>query len=493
MNLGDRIRSGVRWLLVGNIGGQFLQFAFGVVLARLLVPAEFGMVVTMQVLTGFVGMFASGGMGQSLIRAKDVDADDFNAVFTMQLSLGVLIYLGFFVSAPWVATFFKDPVYSNLLRVSALSFVMRPFSLIRIAWLSREMDFKKRSLIDLLGGIVAGVSSVLMAAAGMGVWSLTVSGLVGAAVATLLLTYATPLRLRLRFDFESSRRHSAYGFKTTANDFLTYLIEQSVNLILSRLAGPGLVGLFNKAESLARMPNRLLTPPTGQTVFRAMSKVQDDLDQTKYLFYRTITLLMVYIFPFLIGLWWIAEPFVRLVYGEKWEPCVEPMRIMILIGFLRTLATPCGVLLAAQNRLNQQMIAQTASLATTIVACLIGLNWGLQGVAWAAVGTATIFTAYAYVLVYRTIPTRVEELLRAATPALMLSAILFAILAVVQISFGEARTRAPWTYLSAMVVAGSLTYACAFLFLPIPGLRAEVLRWREGIARGLSFLRNPRA
>jgi len=483
MNLGERIRSGVRWLLVGNMGNQLLQFAFGIVLARLLVPAEFGIVVTIQVLTGFVGMFASGGMGQSLIRARDVDVDDFNAVFTVQLALGVLIYLGFFVSAPWIATFFKEPIYGELIRVSALSFILRPFSLIRISWLNRQMEFKRRSLIDLVSATISGAASIAMAAAGMGVWSLTLAGLIGAAITPIMLARVTPLRLRLRFDAEASRRHSAYGFKTTASDFLSYLIEQSVNLILSRLAGPAFVGLYNKAESLARMPNRLITPPTGQTVFRAMSKVQDDLDQTKYMFYRTITLLMVYVLPFLIGLWWIAEPFVKVVYGDTWLPCVEPLRIMILIGVLRTVAAPCSIVLAAQNRLTQQLIAQTVALVATVIACLIGLKWGLPGVAWAAVATAVTFTANAYLMVRRTIPTRVSDLLTAALPALILSAPLFAVLALADAALGSVQARTPPLYLLAMVAAGAATYAAAFLFLPIPALRAEVQRWRNAAAK----------
>lgn len=493
MNLGERIRGGVRWLLAGNMGIQFLQFAFGVALARLLVPAEFGMVVTIQVLTGFVGMFASGGMGQSLIRAKEVDTDDFYAVFTMQLSMGVLIYLGFFVSAPWVAQFFADPLYGDLLRVSALSFIMRPFSQIRVSWLNRQMEFKTRSLIDLGAAVLAGIASVGMATAGMGVWSLTLSGLLGAVLVAIMLSYATPLRLRLNFDIATARRHGAYGFKTTINDFLAYLIDQSVNLILSRLGGPGMVGIFNKAESLARMPNRLITPPTGQTVFRALSKVQEDLDQTKYIFHRTIGLLMVYIFPFLVGLWWVAEPFVGLVYGEKWLPSVEPLRIMILIGFLRTIATPCGVLLAAQNRLTQQMSAQTAALVATIVACLIGLNWGLGGVAWALVGTGVTFTAYAYVQVCRTIPTGIADLCKTAAPALLLNTLLFAILALGHLLLRNAGTNMSWVYLSAMVLIGAATYGCAFLFLPIPALRAEALRWRQTIAGALGLPRKPPA
>jgi O-antigen/teichoic acid export membrane protein len=299
--------------------------------------------------------------------------------------------------------------------------------------------------------------------------------------------------VRLNFDIATARRHTAYGLKTTANDFLAYLIDQSVNLILSRLAGPGMVGFFNKAESLARMPNRLITPPTGQTVFRALSTVQENLDQTKYIFHRTIALLMVYIFPFLVGLWWTAEPFVGLVYGENWLPSVEPLRIMILIGFLRTIATPCGVLLAAQDRLTQQMIAQTAALITTIAACLFGLTWGLVGVAWGAVGTAVIFTTYAYILVCRTIPTRLADLFTTAAPALMLNALLFAILALAHFLLRSVGTNMSWVYLSTMVLVGALTYGCAFLFLPIPALRAEALRWRQTIAVVLRFPRKPAA
>ena len=118
---GQSVRTGQN-AVCRNTGSQFLQFAFGIVLARVLVPADFGMIVTIQVFTGFVGMLASGGMGQSLIRAKEANTDDFNAVFTLQLLLGVLIYLGFFVSASWLAAFLDNPLYAELLRVSAISF-----------------------------------------------------------------------------------------------------------------------------------------------------------------------------------------------------------------------------------------------------------------------------------------------------------------------------------------------------------------------------------
>ena len=163
MNLGQSIRTGTKWLMIGNTGNSMLQFAFGVVLARLLVPADFGMIITIQVFTGFVGMVTTGGMGQALIRAKVVDEDDFNAILTLQLALGVLVYLGFFLSSPWFAEYFENPLYKDLMRVSALVFLIRPYVYMRTSWLNREMDFKKRSVIGIITGVVSGLSSVIMA------------------------------------------------------------------------------------------------------------------------------------------------------------------------------------------------------------------------------------------------------------------------------------------------------------------------------------------
>jgi len=490
MNLSQSIRTGVKWLIIGNTGGRMLEFAFGIILARLLVPADFGMIVTIQVFTGFVGMLTSGGMGQALVRAKEVDDNDFNAVFSLQLALGILVYMGFFLAAPWFAEFFENPLYEDLLQVSALSFLMRPFAYMHGSWLNREMDFKKRSIIGIISGVFTGISSVLMAWAGMGVWSLILSGLAGGLLRNILLARVTELRLRLHFDVSIMRTHGAYGSKIVANDILGNLKNQGLKLILSKLAGPAFLGLFNKADSLHRLPYWMFAQPVAQPVFRAMSKVQDDLDQTRYMFYRVITLLMVYILPFYVGLWWVAEPFIGVVYGEQWLPAAEPLRILALAGFFYIIARPCGVVLMAQNRLFQEMIAQAAILVVTLGSVYIGLQWGLEGVSWSVLGSQVFATIYLYILVYRTIPTRTMELVGAIAPGLKLNSLLFLVLALADFLTGDLVSTNPELYLLFMVVPGSLVYLAVFLFIPITALQSESARWRQKINGSLNFVYN---
>ena len=487
-NLGQSIRRGVKWLLLGNVAGEVLQFAFGIALARLLVPADFGMIATVQIFTGFVGMLATGGMGQSLIRAKTAEMREFEGVFTLQLAVGVAIYLAFWAIAPWFAAYFENPLYRDLLRVSALSFVLRPFSFVRISWLAREMDFRKRAIVGFVGGALSGTASITMAALGMGVWALTLSGLLGAVASNVLYFYLTPVRVRLCFDREVWSRHSAYGFQVTAGDFLSQLKVDSISLIISKLAGPALLGIFNKADSLVRVPNRLVVPPTSHAVFRAMSVVQDDLDKTKYLFFRTIALLLVYVGPCLVGLWWVAEPLIELLYGVKWLPAAEPLRVLVAVGFTRVIFIPCVLVLSSQNRMAQKIAMDAVGLALAVAGSLIGLRWGLTGVGWGLVVSHLVYTTCLYAAVARIIPARARDLLKAAGPALLLNSILLASLTLTHhllVAFGLTGSL---PYLVTMVAVGVTVYASAFLLVPIPALRGETERWREKIASGFALI-----
>lgn len=382
MSLAQSIRSSTKWLLAGSLGGQVLHFAFGVILARLLLPEDFGLLVTVQIFTGVAGLIAGGGMGQALIRSKDATERDFNVVFTMQFVICVLIYVFFFTIAPHFARWYDQPIYETLLQVTAINFLLRPLVGTHGVWLSRNMRFKVRAIVGFLSGLVTSVASVYMAWIGMGVWSLALSGILGAICNWAMLSYQTPLRIRFVLDRGIAGQFAGTGIKFSALDIVSYLRGQVNNFVIGRMADPAAVGLFNKAESLAKLPFSTISSSVYQPVFRALAAEQDNKDKSKYIFLRTVTLLLVYTVPAYITFSWLAEPLITFVYGENWTAAAAPLSILAWAWIFSCFNQPAGALLAAQNRLGQELIVQSVALLLNGLACIVGMKWGLTGVAW---------------------------------------------------------------------------------------------------------------
>ncbi len=480
MNLGDSIRSGTQWLMYGKSAIRVFQFAFGIVLARLLMPEDFGMLVTMQIFTGLAGYFSGGGMGQALVQAKHVTPRHYQVVFTLQLATGILVYLGFFLISPWFANWFDTPLYRDLLRVSALTFLLRPVANVNNAKLHRDMRFKEQSATQFVSSLITGVTSIILALVGMGVWGLVIAGILGSIINTLLLLWVARQKPEFAIDMEIARSLGAYGVKVSANDIIAYLSKQVSNLIISRFLGAASVGLFNKAFSLKSIPDDIILGSAYQTVFRALSKVQDDRGKSQYLFYRSIAILALYTWPIYMGLCWVAHPLIYVLYGTKWVAASEPLRVLSLVGFSYCIGYQCGAVVAAQNKLGRELIIQTEQLILLALACFVGMNWGITGVAWAMIPVHIYVGARILRLANSCIGTTVSGLIRHLKPAFLLNGILFLVLWLCHfILANKLSFLGPAFYLVCMVLAGTLSYSLAFLFLPIEALSTEATRWKR--------------
>lgn len=481
MSTSNSIRGGIQWLLTGSVGGQILQFIFGIALARLLVPEDFGFIVTIQIFTGFVGLVSGGGMGQALVQSLDASERDFDVVFTAQLIIGAAIFGGFYLAAPMIANAFGNPLYIDLVRVSAISFLLRPFVNTRATWLHREMLFKERSIIGLVVAVITGLVSIGMAMAGAGPWSLILSGILGSLITLAMLDRVSKRKPHLRLNLAVARRFGAYGIKVSLNDLASYATKQASNTIISRTMGPAAVGLFNKGESLAWLPFSTLSASVYEAVFRAMSKAQDRPDEVKYLFYRMITLMVLYTMPFYIGLVWMAEPFIVFVYGERWLPSADPLRIVSLAGLFICIGHPCGAVLAAMNRLGREVWIHVSQGIIVALICYFSLKtWGIVGAAWGIFAGIAYSTPVMYYLATRCFAARLGDLGRALAPGLKLNLILLIALTVMHALLpADWREVRPGIYVLLVSGVSGLVYMAAFLFSPPPALSDEALRWRR--------------
>jgi teichuronic acid exporter len=478
MSLGESIRHGAKWLLGGSVVGQALQFAFGVVLARLLVPADFGVLVTVQIFTGLAGFIAGGGTGQALIRAKEAKHEDFQVVFTLQLLIGLLIYAAFFVTAPLFAHWYDQPLYTDLFRVSAVSFVLRPFANMPNVWLTREMRFKQSMTISLVCATLGGVVSVALAWQQFGVWSLVFGGMTSAILSILALTRITPVRPGLRFNIALIKELGTYGLKVASNDLATYVRRQTPNFFLGRLEGPAIVGLFNKADSLAKMP-RMVAYSVYDPIFRTLAIVQDNVDRSQYIYFRTVTLLSVYMIPLFVGLAWLAHPFIAFVYGPKWSASAAPLAILSMMGPLASIGNPSGAVLAARNWLGREIFVHLTQTALLAASCIIGIRWGLTGVAWGILLSELLSVLFIAFLVTRCLKSTFAQLGASLVPGVLLNLVLCGALLIVNFLLPhDFREMRPFSYMLTMFASGALTYVSAFLFLPIPALASESARWK---------------
>lgn len=478
MSSAQSFRSSVRWLFVGSTGNQILGFLFGIVLTRLLAPEHFGVLLTTQVFTGFAGFLAGGGMGQALIRSKEATADDYRSVFTLQLGIGTAIYAFFFALAPAFSVWYENPIYTDLLRVSALSFIIRPFVNLPTTLLHRGMKFNTIALFNLGILIVTNVLSVIMAFAGMGVWALVLGGLIGSLVSVVVLQAITGWRPGFTRDFSRAKHLAQYGALTSATDIIFYLRQQASTAILSSTLGAAAVGLYNKGESLAKMPHAFVTGSVYHVLFRAIAAEQDNLDRCRYLLFRSVGLLAVYLTPLYILLFWVSDPLVGFVYGEKWLESAQVIAIICLAWPALLIDNMAGAVLGAQNWLHYELPVQIGALALTAVAVYVGQHYGIEGVAAAIVLVFYLSSIVMFWLAAKCLRARVQELVRALRPALLLN------IPLLIISGGLYRlltgTGAQLDLTGAIVLTGvsGLAYGLAFLFAPIESLATEQARYR---------------
>jgi O-antigen/teichoic acid export membrane protein len=476
--MSQSIRHGATWIFMGNTGRQILTFAFGIVLARLLAPEDFGALLTIQVFTGLAGFVAGGGMGQALVRAKEATQKDYDIVFTLQLGIGCMIYAGFFFAAPWFAKWYDTPLYTDLLRVSALSFIFRPLVNLPSSMLYRNMRYKAQTLVGITSLLVSSSTSILMAWQGYGVWSLIWGGIAGSISSASMLLPLARWRPGLSLDFWRGHDIARYGILVSANDIVGYLRNQISIFILSRTLGPASVGLFNKGESLARMPHSFITGSVYHVLFRSMAAEQDNLDKCRYLFFRSIALVAVYATPFYIGLLWLAEPLILGVYGEKWLAAAGPLMILAFAWPFWLMNNLSGAVLAAQNWLDRELPVQITTLIITVLSVIIGLSYGIEGVAWAITGVSVYSALHLYWLAARCLRAHIGGFFKAIAPAALLNILLALTLFFTDMSIPDSFRQLDFVYLGWMAGVGSLVYVLSFLYLPISSLQSERQRWK---------------
>lgn len=453
--LGRQAVQGVLWTYVSFAGSKLLVFASTVILARLLVPSEFGQVGFALLVISYMDTVGDFGVSSALIYERERPEEAADVAFVVSILTGLVWFAAAFFAAPLVADFFQDPAVVSILRVTALVFVINALGNTHDALLRRDLAFKKRLVPDFAMALLKGFCSVGFALAGWGVWSLVWGQLIGTAAATLALWLTVPWRPRWRASWQTARGMLSYGGQIVSVNVVSAVVHDADFVIVGRMLGSAALGLYSLAYRTPEFFITMVIWVIGKVTFPVYSKLRDDPPALRQAFLMTLRYLSLVTLPAGLGLAALGGLFVQAFYGEKWVDAVATLQALAVAGALRSLGSHAGDVYKATGRPGILTKLGLLRAGVLIPAMIWGARYGIFGVAVAQLlvtGASTLLNLY---VAGRVLKLSALALLAEFKTAALGSVVMVAALALLHTPLGG---MPKWAGLAAGVLAGGAVY-----------------------------------
>lgn len=315
---------------LGVFSGNIVNFIVGIILARLLEPSDYGLLGMVTLFVGISGIFVDSGLSLALIREKNVTNEQFSTVFYYNLVVSVIVYFILFFLSTLVSRFFNEPLLIPIIRVVGLGIIIGAFGNIQRTKLTRELNFKTQTKIDVIAAILSSVVGVLLAYLGKGVWALVFMGLFRSIVTTFLLIFSNRWVPLLHFDKESFKRFFNFGYKMLITGLLATLYHNLYNLIIGRTYSKSTLGYYTKSKALNEMVSMSILGTISKVGYPLLSSLQEDKVLFSAGFKKIIKHVSFLSFPVFFGLIAVSDPMINVLFGEKWVQMIPFFRVICL-------------------------------------------------------------------------------------------------------------------------------------------------------------------
>jgi O-antigen/teichoic acid export membrane protein len=325
--------SALGWSFLGDFSRQGVTFLVSIVLARLLLPEDFGLVGMSMAFIAILSVLVDGGFSKALIQAKDVDATSFDSVFYVNLGVGVLAMIILYFLAPFIGVFYEDETVRDLVRWLSLLVPINALSVVHNAIFTRELRFKELGIRSVVAGTGGGIVGIVMALSGYGVYALVGQSLTGGLLGVLVLWWAADWRPGRRFSFARLQEISSFGRFVFAASLLSRSISEIYALFIGKLFSPATLGFFTRSQSFSQLVVRYTSGVVMKVYLPVFSKIQNEEEKFRELFFRVAGLTAWATFLLSGVLILSAELLIVTLFGEKWLPSVGIFQILMFSLF----------------------------------------------------------------------------------------------------------------------------------------------------------------
>lgn len=364
-NLRRESIKGFVWRFVQSISAQVMSFIIQIVLARLLLPSDYGIIALTSTFVTILNVIISTGFTSALVQQKEISDLEKSSMFFLSVFIGVLLYIVVFVSSPFFAAFYQEALLIDVLRVQGLSLVIVSFMSVHSALIQRGLQFKITFLSGLVAVVAQGIVGITMALKGFGVWALVWATVVQNLVDCLMLFLLYKWRPKLQFSFSSIKRMMSFSSKVLAGNVLNAVYNSSKTLVIGRVYDKEVVGFYNRGN---QFPSVVMTGFDGSVsavLFSSLSKIQDDQERLLAYLRRGLKISLAVCVPLMCGMAAVADPMINALLTEKWASAVP----FVMMECLLCLAWPLAARAQALNAIGKSGV----NLAINIVIKLISL------------------------------------------------------------------------------------------------------------------------
>jgi len=389
-NLKQKTIGALIWNLGGVGGRQGIQLVIGVVLARLLSPAEFGLMAMLMVFVAVSQVFVEGGFSAALVHKKDATREEESSVLFCNLGVSWLFYAILWFAAPYVASFYGELLLTKLLRFVGLVLPFSAPGIVQSSLLSRELNFKKRTQVTMLAGLGSGLTAVFLAWRGFGVWSLASQMVLNAGLTSLFFWMVSAWRPVWRFKFSAVKPLAVYGARLVGSTVLARIFENINQVLIGKFYTKTDLGYYSRALTLQRLPVNTFSEAIGAVILPSFVHMNDQPDTFRRGYSRALTCSMAVSLPMMILMLVMAEPLLRFLLGLKWMPAVPYFQIFCLSGIWYPMHLLNLNILLAMGRSDLYLRLEVIKKIITLSVTLMVLPHGVLALAWGMVGSGMI-------------------------------------------------------------------------------------------------------
>lgn len=389
-NLKAKTAKGVGWGFADNILGLGITAAANIILARILSPADFGIIGMTAIFMTLSTSLVDSGFTGALTRKKDAVKADFDTVFYFNLAVSCLLYAVLFFCSPFIARFFKEPILVPVIRILGISLVINAFGIVQKIILVRRIDFRTQAWISLVSSFAAAVAAVVMAFYGFGVWSLVVLQVGKLAVNTILLWSVSKWHPGLCFSRKSFRDMFSFGGRLLITSIISAIWSEMYSFIIGKMYSSSVLGQYSRADKVKNMVTSNVSSVMQKVSYPVLASIQDEGERQINVYRKILKTTVLISFTAVFGVWAVAGPFILTFFGDQWLPAVGYLRIMCFSGLFLPLMMCSANVINADGRSDITLVLEILKTVMGLIPVVFGIIFSVEALLWSMVGVSFI-------------------------------------------------------------------------------------------------------